>query len=148
MMISPTTRFGNCVGDSFLTRLLRRTRRVTKARTGIDAQRMTTIVIIVEYGAPPAIANCSSQNPTAAPTASKIDCARRSDRVEESTGRAVVTTPPIAITMPVMHDAEGLTPLNIPMMTGMMTPSAAIGATTPIVPIANAGFRMRRARTR
>ncbi len=74
----------------------------------------------------------------AAPTASSTERTWRSLRVPESAGRAATTTPPIASTMPAMHNIDGITPLTIPMTTGMTTPSAATGATTPIVPTASA----------
>ena len=85
----------------------------------------------VDSRAPRSRQNRHSPNPTAAQTASTTG---RGDTSPLSSGPDARVTPMMATSMPTHAHGEGASPVATPSTTGTMTPSEAIGATTPIVP--------------
>ncbi len=97
--------------------------------------RMAMSVIIGEDFAPWSTATKTSPKHTPANAAS---CTERPLTRPDSSGPLVAMAPASATTRPTVWSALGTSPRMKPIMTGTLTPSAAIGETTPIVPLASA----------
>ncbi len=97
--------------------------------------RMTVIVITTLSSLPAAIAASDPPRKTADPAARATGSQPASPC---TSGPLAATTPTSAITMPPTCIGEGRSPAARPRASGTSTPRAAIGETTPIVPIASA----------
>ena len=103
--------------------------------TTTEVARIPHSVIRVEVRAPRSMQNSASPNPTAATPASTTG---RGDTSPLSSGPEARVTPMTATRMPTQVHGPGSSPVATPSSTGTATPSAAIGATTPIVPVDSA----------
>ena len=110
-----------------------RARAVTKMTT--DVSRIPQRVMSVEVRAPRSMQNRAVPNATAATPASTTG---RTDTPPLSSGPHASVTPTTATSMPTQAHDDGASPLATPSRTGTTTPSAAMGATTPMVPVDSA----------
>ncbi len=97
--------------------------------------RITVIVITTLTSLPRAIATIDSPRNSAAPPARR---AGSSPASPWTSGPLAATTPTRASTIPSICRALGCSPCARPTANGTSTPRAAMGDTTPIVPIASA----------
>ena len=85
--------------------------------------------------APRSRANSATPKPTAARHANNTG---RAPRPSFISGPLASTTPAMATAIPHQAKADGFSPLSTPSNTGMPEPTAAMGATTPMVPVESA----------
>ena len=97
--------------------------------------RMTVIVITTLPALPRASATSEIPSRTADAPARRTGCQPASPR---TSGPLASTTPTRAMPIPATCRAAGRSPSATPTTSGTSTPRAAIGETTPMVPIARA----------